>query len=50
MKAKVNIPGFNGELSLVVKVPGILVDSKLKWGPHIKATAAKATTQLASLT
>ena len=49
MEAKVNIPGFNGAPLPVVKILGILVDNKLKWGPHIKATAAKATTQLASL-
>lgn len=50
MEAKVNITGFSGEPSPVVKILGILVDDKLKWGPHIKATAAKASSQMASLT
>ena len=50
MTAKVNIPGFEGEPSPTVKILGVVVDNKLKWGPHVKTNAAKATTQLASLT
>ena len=49
MAARVNVPGFSGEPSPMVKILGILVDNKLKWGPSIRSTAAKATTQLASL-
>jgi hypothetical protein len=49
MEAKVHIQGFNGNLSPVVRILGIQVDNKLRWGLHIKATAAKATEQSAAV-
>lgn len=49
MAAKINIPGFKGNPEQTIKILGIHVDSKLRWGPYIKETALKATKQCTSL-
>ena len=49
MNAKIRIPGFGGKPEPTVKILGIHVDSKLRWGPHIKETATKAAKQYTSL-
>lgn len=42
MTAKINILGFKGNPELEIKVLGVHVDSKLRWGPYIRETSAKA--------
>lgn len=42
MTAKINIPGFEGNPKAEIKVLGVHIDSKLRWGPHIRETSAKA--------
>lgn len=50
IKATINIQGFHGQPSAFVKVLGVQVDSKLKWGPHIKYATDKGRQKIASLT
>lgn len=50
MAAKIQIPGFEGNPEPLIKILGVHVDSKLRWGPHIKETSAKATRKCMSLT
>ena len=50
MAAKIQIPGFKGNPEPLIKILGVHVDSKLRWGPYIKETSAKATRQCISLT
>jgi hypothetical protein len=49
LQATVNIQGFQGNPVPDLRLLGVQVDSKLRWGPHIKKTAEKGTTQLQSL-
>lgn len=49
MEARIQISGFRGNPEPQVKILGIHVDSKLRWGPHIRETNAKATKQCTSL-
>lgn len=49
MTATVNIPGFQDGSSPHLRLLGVWVDSKLRWGPHIKKAAEKGATQLQSL-
>ena len=50
MEATIRIPGFDGGPSPIMRILGVHPDPKLKWGPHIRLTAAKATTQMAAVT
>ena len=50
MKATIQIPGFSGGPSPMIRRLGIHLDPRLIWGPHIRLTAAKATTQMAAVT
>lgn len=50
MSAAVNIPGFLGKPSTEIRVLRVQVNSKLRWGPHIKLTHEKALRQTSSLT
>lgn len=50
MAAKIQIPGFEGNPEPLIKILGVHIDSKLRWGPHIKETSTKATRQCMSLT
>ena len=50
MKATVQIPGFEEGPVPDLRLLGVQVDTKLKWGPHIKKTQAKGKVQLTSLT
>jgi len=36
LRATVNISGFYGAPCPVVRILGVLVDSKLRWSPHVK--------------
>ena len=44
IKATVNIHGFTEGLVSNLRVLGVQVDSKLKWGPHINIIKAKTVT------
>ena len=50
MAAVVTIPGFQGKPCAEIKILGVQVDSKLRWGPHIKLTYEKAMQQTNTLT
>jgi hypothetical protein len=50
MQATVRIPKFQDGPMPVMRILGIHLDSKLKWGPHINLTAAKAASHMASIT
>jgi len=50
MSAVINIAGFSGKSSTGLRVLGVKVDSKLKWGLHINLTYKRACQQIASLT
>lgn len=50
MEATVRIPKFQDGPVPVMRIFGIHLDSKLKWGPHVNLTAAKAASQMASIT
>jgi hypothetical protein len=49
LQATVNIHGFQGNPVPDLRLLGVQVDSKLRWGPHIKKTAEKGNAQLQSL-
>ncbi|KAF2801342.1 uncharacterized protein BDZ99DRAFT_350465, partial [Mytilinidion resinicola] len=50
VKATVNIQGFTEGPITDLRMLGVQVDSKLKWGPHINTTKNKATAQMGALT
>ncbi|KAF4546906.1 Hypothetical protein D9617_104g015930 [Elsinoe fawcettii] len=50
MQAAVRIPGFDGAPSPVVRLLGIHLDSRLKWGPHVRVAANKAAAQMSVIT
>lgn len=50
MQAAVQIPKFQDGPVPVMRILGIYLDSKLKWGPHVNLTAAKAASHMASIT
>ena len=50
MKATVRIPGYDGGPSPVVRMLGVHLDSRLKWGPHVRLTATKAAAQMSAVT
>ncbi|KAI7191628.1 hypothetical protein KC316_g5942 [Hortaea werneckii] len=50
MQATVRIPNFQDGPVTVMRIPGIHLDSKLKWGPHVNLTAAKAASHMTSIT
>jgi hypothetical protein len=50
MQATVRIPKFKDGPVPVMRILGIHLDSKLKWGPHVNLTAAKAASHMASIT
>jgi hypothetical protein len=50
MQATVRIPKFQDGPVPVMRILGIHLDSKLKWGPHVNLTAAKAASHMASIT
>ena len=50
MQATIRIPKFQDGPVPVIRILGIHLDSKLKWGPHINLTAAKAASHMASIT
>lgn len=50
MQATVRIPEYQDGPVPVMKILGIHLDSKLKWGPHVNLTAAKAAAHMASIT
>jgi hypothetical protein len=50
MQATVRIPKFQDGPIPVMRILGIHLDSKLKWGPHVNLTAAKAASHMASIT
>ena len=49
LKATVQIQGFNGEPLPSLRLLGVWVDTKLKWGPHIKQAATRGAQQMQSL-
>jgi hypothetical protein len=49
MQATIRIPKFQDGLVPVIRILGIYLDLKLKWGPHINLTAAKAASHIASI-
>jgi hypothetical protein len=49
LQATVNIRGFQGNPVPNLRLLGVQVDSKLRWGPHLKKAAEKGITQLQSL-
>lgn len=50
MQATVRIPKFQDGPVPEMRILGIHLDSKLKWGPHVNLTAAKAASHMASIT
>lgn len=50
MQATVRIPKFKDGPVPVMRILGIHLDSKLKWGPHPNLTVAKAASHMASIT
>lgn len=50
MQATVRIPKFQDGPVPVMRILGIHLDSKLKWGPHVNLMAAKAASHIASIT
>lgn len=50
LQATIRIPGFQGGPSPVVRILGVHLDSRLKWGPHIRQTATKAMAQMSAIT
>jgi hypothetical protein len=50
MQATVRIPKFQDGLVPVIRILGIHLDSKLKWGPHVNLTAVKAASYMAPIT
>ena len=50
MAAGVNLEGIDKEPQQSVRILGVLLDSKLRWGPHVKRTAEKAAQQSRALT
>ncbi|TKA66906.1 hypothetical protein B0A55_11660 [Friedmanniomyces simplex] len=50
MQATVQIPKFQAGPVPVMRILGIHLDPKLKWGPHVRLTAAKAASHMASVT
>ena len=50
MKATIQIPGFQDGPSPVVRILGVHLDSRLKWGPHVRSTATKAMAQMSAVT
>lgn len=50
MQVTVQIPKFQDGLVPVMRILRIYLDSKLKWGPHVSLTAAKAVWHMASIT
>ena len=50
MAAGVNLEGIDKEPQQSVWILGVLLDSKLCWGPHVKRTAEKAAQQSRALT
>jgi hypothetical protein len=50
MQVTVPIPKFQDGPVPVMRILGIHLDSKLKWGPHVNLTAAKAASHIASIT
>ena len=50
MTAGVNLEGVNKEPQQSVRILGVLLDSKLRWGPHVKRTTEKAAQQGHALT
>lgn len=49
MQATVDIQGFTEGPSPSVRLLGVHLDPKLRWGPHIKQVQARGITQMASL-
>jgi hypothetical protein len=50
MQATVRIPKFKDGLVPVMRILRIHLDLKLKWGPHVNLTVAKAASHIASIT
>ena len=50
MSASVQLPGGPKAPSPTVRVLGVLLDSKLRWGPHIRRTCDRAVQQCRALT
>lgn len=50
MQATVQIPKSQDGPVTVTRVLGVHLDPKLKWGPHVSLTAAKAASHMASIT
>ena len=50
MSVAINILGLPGKPNTELRVLGVQVSPKLKWGPHIKLTCERARQQSASLT
>lgn len=50
MRATGRIPGFDGIPSPVVRMLRVHLDSRLKWGPHVRITATKAAAQMSAVT
>ena len=50
MEAGVNLEGVAKEPQQAIRILGVLLDSKLRWGPHIKCTVERATQQSRALT
>jgi hypothetical protein len=49
MQASIRIPKLQDGPVPVMRILGIHLDSKLKWGPHVNLTAAKAASHMASI-
>ena len=50
MQAAIRIPKFQDGPVLVMRILGVHPDSKLRWGPHVNMTVAKAASHMASIT
>jgi hypothetical protein len=50
MQATVRVPGFDGNPSPTVRMLGVHLDSRLKWGPHVRIAATKAAAQMSAVT
>ena len=49
LQASVNIQGFEGKPVPSLRLLGVEIDTKLKWGPHIKKVAEKVDSHMNSL-
>ena len=50
MSAFINILGQTVKVTLILKILGLHIDAKLKWGPHLLKVKGKIETQILGLT